>query len=217
MDFFSEEYQQVWQVSKYPRSFYTLWGFVMGRYAETYEPEQGVVQRFFLAPHEKAGQKRIANLEKLCRELIREAGLIDDLEMQQLPMKHHHPKVEIRITSRSICDYIPKVEPGLEDSYFNPLFKPPVGTYALSLNQRLEFVAGAYLQHQSDEHSFLFHNNTEKALLVYRLLINLADEEDEVAMKSTFRTPYTHRITLNEKGSLWKNLRRAIKRNGYEI
>ncbi len=215
INYFSEEYRKLWKLSNYPASFYRMFGFVLSHYASTFNPRKNIVQSFSLYADEVSETKRINNFQQLCRDLLQEIDKKEDLAIDTLTDELNEITRKT-IVSPTICNYLQSISFKEPIELFNTLFKPTFGTYPLSLNQRMEFITGVYLNHSYSKTKFLFCNNYAKMSLTHQFMINLAEEDDLIVVTSIFKTPHTHLIEINENGPFRKTLTLFMERYGYQ-
>ncbi|WP_316786815.1 hypothetical protein [Pedobacter frigiditerrae] len=211
----SEE-EQLWKLSKYPASFYRLFGFILNHYGGTFNSSHSVLQTFTYALNDLWEKAKADNLAKICTVFFSETNLTDDLNVTTATNEFEQ-KITLTFISGNICDYLKAIEYDKETELFIPLFKPPFGTIALAKNQRIEFLTGIYLNHHRDEATWIFYNNYQKMILAHQFMVDLAEEEDEIKVTSKFMTPNCHIITLNKDGELWQEIESVIIKRGYQL
>lgn len=213
-----EEYELLEKLSKYPMSTFMLLGFITNYYAGTYNPSQEILHKQFI--YDGASPlvyNREEYLVTICQKVIQDNQLDDDIKIE--PTKDDFNKTSgTCVFSKSICNYLDSI--GYEDIYlgkkdldifFIGLVKPPFGTYPTGLLQRLSFLVGSYLNHQSSvKGEFRLANNYKKVNLIRTFISDLAEEDDILEHISRFRTPYTHQLKINTDGSLWSLIEEQI-------
>lgn len=145
MSYLSKEYQEQWNFSKYAPSAYRIFGFVFSKQPGSFNYNKNIVQIFTLKPDDSPERIRIDNFKKLCQSLFREVN-VKDLDVKT-ETDHESKKTTITFSSNNICNCLQSLKYEDEKILFNTLYKPSLGTYPLSLNQRVEFILGVYLNH----------------------------------------------------------------------
>ena len=74
-----------------------------------------------------------------------------------------------------------------------------------SYKQRLNFLFGV-VDANGIENDFYFYNGYDKCLLTQYVLRCFADEDDQITIKSHFRTPWVDKLTINKEGGIWKSI-----------
>lgn len=214
--FLSEEYQKSWALSKHPKSFYLILGFVYSQYTGTFNSKEITIQQFIYYKTDSEFEKnKVYNFNKICLTLITELGFTNDLEVKTEEIGDNREMVSF--ISNNICSYLKSISYTEVNDLFISLFKPTFGTYPLALQQRMEFLSGVYLYHSSGKAKFIFYNNYKKTLLTHQFLVDLSNEEDEIHLTSKFLTPNSHKIELNKDGILWTTMQTILKKRGFEI
>ena len=80
----------------------------------------------------------------------------------------------ITFSSNNICNCLQSLKYEDEKILFNTLYKPSLGTYPLSLNQRIEFILGVYLNHSHHKAKMLFRDNYPIMALTHSFMADLA-------------------------------------------
>ena len=214
--FFTEEYQQLWALSKYPKSFYLLLGFTYSQYAGTFDMDNATIQKFITYDTVSELEKnKFYNLNIICSNLINDLEVTNDLEIKTDKITDN--RVVVSFISGNICTFFKSISFKQISDLFIGLFKPPFGTYALALHQRMEFLIGTYLYHYIEEGKFIFYNNYEKTVLTHQFMVDLSDEEDEIYLTSKFMTPHCHKIELNKEGVLWATMKNILNDRGFKM
>lgn len=213
--FTEDELQLVWRCSKYPASFYRMIGYLLNYYGGTFNPDKAIVNRISVCDEDvrlKGEKDSLTEFTVLCKVFIRDTGIICDLEVNT--ERHSLDKITTYVfVSKNICDYIIRAGYSTPMDLFITLFKPPYGSYPTALEQRLEFIVGAYLYHRSKQDGeWIFFNNYKKAIMVHDFMIALVEEDDIIRMTSKFLIPHVHKIELNTDGPLWNRIKeRCLK------
>ena len=211
MNYFTDEYKHLWKLSKYPPSFYQLFGFVFNDYASTYKPSENRLQLFSVSFNKLFEKSKVDDFHKICCNFFEETAIKNDLKITEKTDNFEH-NTTFYFISHAICNHIQSIDYKEETDLFISLIKPTFGTFPLALNQRMEFLTGTYLfHHREKEAIWFFYNNYDKACLVHKFMVQLSDETDEICFTTTFRTPSCHRIELNEEGRLWKTIKERLK------
>ncbi len=215
MDYFSEEYQDVWALSPYPTSFFSMLGFTTSSYAGTFNSKQAIIQTFFYNENDMLAKQKVANYTNLCSSFFKETNIKDDVMISTEAQSEHYKQTTF--VSNNICNYLTSVSYTSEIELFMPLFNQATSIYSLAIKQRIEFLIGAYLNHSKAEAMMIFNNNYDKMALVHRFMAELAEEEDEIQLISKFMSPHKHSITINADGNLWAMLKRIMISKQYQL
>ncbi len=215
MSYLSKEYQEQWNFSKYPPSAYRIFGFVFSKQPGSFNYNKNIVQIFTLKPDDLPEQIRIDNFTKLCQSLFREVNVKEDLDVKT-ETDHESKETTITFSSNNICNCLQSLKYEDEKILFNTLYKPSLGTYPLSLNQRVEFILGVYLNHSHHKTKMLFRDNYPKMALTHSFMADLAGEADEFILTSRFDKSHSHVIEINENGQLWKKIETLLLEYGYQ-
>lgn len=216
MSYLSKEYQEQWNFSKYPPSAYRIFGFVFSKQPGSFNYNKNIVQIFTLKPDDLPEQIRIDNFKKLCQSLFREMNVKEDLDVKT-ETDDESKETTITFSSNNICNCLQSLKYEDEKILFNTLYKPSLGTYPLSLNQRIEFILGVYLNHSHRKAKMLFRDNYSKMALTHSFMADLAGEDDEFILTSCFDKSHSHVIEINENGQLWKKLETLLLKYGYQL
>lgn len=216
MSYLSKEYKEQWNFSKYPPSAYRIFGFVFSKQPGTFNYNKNIVQIFTLKPNDLPEQVRIDNFKKLCQSLFKEMNVKEDLDVKT-ETDDESKETTITFSSNNICNCLQSLKYEDEKILFNTLYKPSLGTYPLSLNQRIEFILGVYLNHSHHKAKMLFRDNYPKMALTHSFIADLAGEDDEFILTSRFDRSHSHVIEINENGQLWKKLETLLLKYGYQL
>lgn len=216
MSYLSKEYKEQWNFSKYPPSAYRIFGFVFSKQPGTFNYNKNIVQIFTLKPNDLPEQVRIDNFKKLCQSLFKEMNVKEDLDVKT-ETDDESKETTITFSSNNICNCLQSLKYEDEKILFNTLYKPSLGTYPLSLNQRIEFILGVYLNHSHHKTKMLFRDNYPKMALTHSFIADLAGEDDEFILTSRFDRSHSHVIEINENGQLWKKLETLLLKYGYQL
>ena len=216
MSYLSKEYQEQWNFSKYPPSAYRIFGFVFSKQPGSFNYNKNIVQIFTLKSDDLPEQIRIDNFKKLCQSLFREMNVKEDLDVKT-ETDHESKETTIIFSSNNICNCLQSLKYEDEKILFNTLYKPSLGTYPLSLNQRIEFILGVYLNHSHRKAKMLFRDNYPKMALTHSFIVDLAGEDAEFILTSRFDRSHSHVIEINENGQLWKKLETLLLKYGYQL
>lgn len=216
MSYLSKEYKEQWNFSKYPPSAYRIFGFVFSKQPGTFNYNKNIVQIFTLKPNDLPEQIRIDNFKKLCQSLFKEMNVKEDLDVKT-ETDDESKETTITFSSNNICNCLQSLKYEDEKILFNTLYKPSLGTYPLSLNQRIEFILGVYLNHSHHKTKMLFRDNYPKMALTHSFIADLAGEDDEFILTSRFDRSHSHVIEINENGQLWKKLETLLLKYGYQL
>lgn len=216
MSYLSKEYKEQWNFSKYPPSAYRIFGFVFSKQPGTFNYNKNIVQIFTLKPDDLPEQVRIDNFKKLCQSLFKEMNVKEDLDVKT-ETDDESKETTITFSSNNICNCLQSLKYEDEKILFNTLYKPSLGTYPLSLNQRIEFILGVYLNHSHHKTKMLFRDNYPKMALTHSFIADLAGEDDEFILTSRFDRSHSHVIEINENGQLWKKLETLLLKYGYQL
>ena len=215
MSYLSKEYKEQWNFSKYPPSAYRIFGFVFSKQPGTFNYNKNIVQIFTLKPNDLPEQVRIDNFKKLCQSLFKEMNVKEDLDVKT-ETDDGSKETTITFSSNNICNCLQSLKYEDEKILFNTLYKPSLGTYPLSLNQRVEFILGVYLNHSHHKTKMLFRDNYPKMALTHSFMADLAGEDDEFILTSRFDKSHSHVIEINENGQLWKKIETLLLEYGYQ-
>jgi len=211
----SNEYQELWSSSKYPPSLYRIFGYILSKYAGSFNPAKNIIETYVRNPEIFSDKMKIHNIKKVCHDLLEETALNNDLIHKTEIDEFNEITKEIFI-SNNICNYLQAINFNDEIELFTSC-KRTSDTYLLSLNQRLEFIIGVYLNHAYDKTKLVFYNNYFKMAMTHRFMIELADEDDIITTISEFKTPHSHIIEINENGQLWTTMQMLMKKYGYKL
>ena len=215
MSYLSKEYQEQWNFSKYPPCAYRIFGFVFSKQPGSFNYNKNIVQIFTLKPDDLPEQIRIDNFKKLCQSLFREVNVKEDLDVKT-ETDDESKETTTTFSSNNICNCLQSLKYEDEKILFNTLYKPSLGTYPLSLNQRVEFILGVYLNHSHHKTKMLFRDNYPKMALTHSFMADLAGEDDEFILTSRFDKSHSHVIEINENGQLWKKIETLLLEYGYQ-
>ncbi len=216
MSYLSKEYQELWNFSKYPPSAYRIFGFVFSKQPGSFNYNKNIVQIFTIKSDDLSQQVRIENFKKLCQSLFKEVNIKDDLDVKT-EIDNDSKETVITFFSNNVCNCLQSLKYEDEKILFNTLYKPSLGTYPLSLNQRIQFVLGVYLNHSYHRAKMMFHDNYAKMSLTHSFMVDLAGEDDKFILTSCFDELHTHVIEINENGQMWKNLETLLLKYGYQL
>lgn len=192
---------------------YKMLGFLMNDYGGSYNPDKKRLLSLILASFTPFANEKADGFTKMCRSFIEAYRLNDDLKVEHEQISSGGDRVltNVIFTSANICRWIENSvqEQDIEERLIT-LYQVPLRERRAAAEQRLAFIAGAYNYHKSMDGVWLFHNNYRKALLIHRLIVELAGEDDELSFTSTFLTPHSHRVALNLDGPLWANVEKFI-------
>lgn len=194
-------------------SIYYFLGFI-NNYSGGFSSQEGIFQRLsLLDDHFKISKKKVEisnKLIKICEETLLEFSLNNDLKIEYWEENRGMIIYSINLT-KLIDNFCKNKEYFLGRDYFEineSIFDKSENYHwrdenSPSNQQKIMFLRGTYDSNANDN-EFIFYNDYNKCLLTHRILKNFADEDDEITLKSRFKTPWVDRIIVNKNGDIWK-------------
>lgn len=213
---YAEYDSDVWQLSKYPVTYYRLLGIVLSYYAGSFNPKENIVQQYTRCHYTDSYiDWKISKVSRAISGLLLDLNQSNDLIIEEVLKEENldkkYNKSFIRIFSENTCSYLKSVEYDDISDLFMPCFGVSNDIRLLGQLQRLEFICGAYISgYRGQDAEWVFSNNLEKFQLIYKYMIELGEEDDVVRSRSIFSTPHSHRINLNTDGNLWKSIKENL-------
>ncbi len=191
-------------------SIFYLLGFI-NNYSGGFSTENGTLQRIsYLDFDYNLSPQKIKNCEKfikMCTNTLIEFNNDNDIVIENWK-KNDGMTINSKNLTKIIDDFCKSKSSFLGKDYFildENIFEKLDwrNENSFSYQQRIKFLIGA-VDNNAVENEFYFYNDYKKCLLIHNLLKCFADEDDEIIMKSYFRTPSTDRIAINKNGDIWK-------------
>ena len=193
-------------------SIYYLIGF-MNNYSGGFSRENGIFQHISYTEDFEYSEEKVKISKKViekCEKTLVESDMENDIKIQYL-----NDNKGLIIYSKNLTKLIDKL--CKSKGYFlgRDYFQIDYNIFDKSNDfhwrdekspenkQKVLFIRGMYDSNASDN-EFNFYNDYNKCLLVHRIFKSLADEDDEIIMKSYFKTPSVDRIIINKTGDIWK-------------
>ena len=183
-------------------------------YTGGFSLEASIFQRFsFTGDDFKPSEhkKKIFNkLVLICEQTLKEHKLKNDISIEYWENEQGAILHSKNITTL-ICDFFKSQESYgqagqliLDEYIFEDFERNNIESF--SYQQKLSFLLGVFDSNGNDN-TISFYNDYQKCILTHYTLKCFGDENDEIVMKSYFKTPFSDHITINKNGSIWRLLK----------
>jgi hypothetical protein len=193
-------------------SIYYLLGHI-DNYSGGFSSNDGIFKRIsFLDFDWKIDNEKINKSERLiemCQNILNENKLQDDIHIEKwegnkgltIFSKNVISLINNFITEKS--EWLGREHFEINKDVFDKFERWDENSN--SYKQRLNFLFGV-IDANGIENEFYFYNGYDKCLLTQYVLRCFADEDDQITLKSYFKTPWVDILTINKEGDIWKNI-----------